>query len=497
MSIQRHKPHLILVVLDTTRARNLSCYGHERQTTPFLDEFARKAIVYQMANSTSPWTLPSHASLFTGMYPTQHRVRRPHTLSDVQAPVLAERLRQQGYQTAGFSSNSWISGEFGFDRGFDTFLCSWQLAAGEADFFQIRQRMREMDRLDAARLLVQSTVQGTPLRNLVNGLYGLRAFSYDKGARLINWHVRRWFQRNCEPDRPFFMFINYMEPHLPYRPPRGYRQLFMPPDLSPDRSLSINQDPFAYVVGAETMQESEFQILESLYDAELHYLDSRFGQLLQVLDEQGVLDKALLIITSDHGENIGDHGLMDHQYCLYDTLLHVPLLIRAPAGTYAPQVVDQRVETKDIFYTALDFLELEEESCSTELANRSLLPDRLGQHHRRHCFAEYLAPQPTLPELRAKYPGFDCPQYDRRLRAIYSDDGYKFIWASDGEHELYDLGDDPSETENLLPSEPKKAQELETVLEMTLPDLAEQVADAEEREISPAVRKRLEGLGYL
>ena len=210
-----------------------------------------------------------------------------------------------------------------------------------------------------------------------------------------------------------------------------------------------------------------------------------------------MLDNTLLIVTSDHGENIGDHGLMDHQYCLYDTLLHVPLLIRAPAGTYAPQVVEQRAETKDIFYTVLDFLGMEDEGGSTELSKRSLLPDRLGQQDRNHCFAEYLVPQPTVAELRARYPGFDCPQYDRRLRAIYSDDGYKFIWASDGKHELYSLEGDPSETTNLLDVEPEKAQELESALEKALPDVAEQTPDAEEQEMSRAVRKRLEGLGYL
>jgi arylsulfatase A-like enzyme len=498
MGARSDQPNVILIVLDTVRASNLSCYGHRRQTSPHLDELAAQAILYRRAVSPSPWTVPSHASLFTGLYPSQHGVHRRFHLLKPDVPVLPQTLQQQGYQTVSFSCNPWISHEFGFDRGFDQFFYGYQLVSGETDFFVLRRRARQIGILPAAKLAMQSVAQGNFLKNLVNGLYSFAARRYDKGAWMANQHVRRWLRRDYRPDRPFFMFINYLEPHLKYAPPRDYRKQFLSPNTTEKEVRSINQDGYAYVVRAVSMAERDFSLLEALYDAELRYLDDRFAELLELLEGQGVLENSLLIVTSDHGENIGDHGFMDHQYCLYDTLLHVPLIIRLPGTRNGSRIIHEMVEIKDIFATVLDCLGIESEIPHLALPGSSLLPDRLAERGPRFCMSEYLEPQPAIEELRLRYPGCECSQYDRRLRAVHSDDGYKFIWSSDGEHELYHLPEDPSEAVNLFGAYPEKAKELGRLLEVNLPPLKdEQDESTEELTMPRATRRRLEGLGYL
>src|SRR5690606_31642553 len=142
---------------------------------------------------------------------------------------------------------------------------------------------------------------------------------YDNGAWRINHdikrQIRRW-QQEREP-RPFFIFANYMETHLRYEPPRAYRERFLTP-AQQKRWRQINQNAWKFMSGEVAMLDEDWAILTALYDAELAYLDARLGQLVEFLRESGLLDNTILIVTADHGENLGDHQLMDHQYCVYD-----------------------------------------------------------------------------------------------------------------------------------------------------------------------------------
>lgn len=501
MTIRHKQPNIIFVVWDTARARNLSCYGHERLTTPTLDKLANQSVLYQHAVSVSPWTLPSHASLFSGLYPSQHNVDRRHkNLRDVQTPVLAESLRDCGYQTVGFSSNTWVSAEFGFDRGFEHFYYSWQIASGKTDFFEVNRKLKAATPAKSVKLLTDAFLSGTPVRNLANGLFSHVAFRYDKGARHANRQIRQWFGREYNPDRPFFMFINYMEPHLKYQPPSNYRKLYLPGNTSAERLDTINQDAFAYLADAVSMEDEDFPILEALYDAELTYLDYRFAELLEIIKDQGDFDNSMLIVTSDHGENIGDHGLMDHQYSLHETLLKVPLIIRFPGNKFASTIVDRLVESRDIMPTVLDYLRVTETHDEMDIHSRSLLPDRQEQHNQDICLAEYLQPQPSIAEMQEKYPGHDCSHYDRILRAIYNPNGYKFIWSSDGKHQLYDLAVDPDEMDNLYGERREYAEQLQKSLNATVPPIEEFLEENIETEwllTDSAIKKRLEDLGYL
>jgi arylsulfatase A-like enzyme len=336
------------------------------------------------------------------------------------------------------------------------------------------------------------------LRNLINGIYSKIAFRYDKGAWLTNRHVKSWFRSVHDVNKPFFMFVHYMEPHLKYSPPKKYRNLFHTGDNK--KIKKVNQNPFDYMIGKTGVTDGDFDFLERLYDAELAYLDTCFAEFINLLEEQDVLKNSIIILTSDHGENIGEHGLMDHQYCLYETLLHVPLLIYMPGFTPAPQVVNQSVEIKDIFPTILDFLNMEADLENLKFPGYSLLPNNLEHIESTHCLAEYLQPQPSIDELRSRYPGFDPSQYDRSLRSIIDADGYKLIWSSDGKHELYDLNLDPSENNNIVGINPTKAKELDRLLASYLPPLDENLGERVPSQLAiedPSIRKRLQDLGYL
>jgi arylsulfatase A-like enzyme len=296
------------------------------------------------------------------------------------------------------------------------------------------------------------------------------------------------------------MFVNYLEPHLKYQPPKRFRNSFLSADIDIRRIRAVNQDPYAYMVGAETMDEEDFTILKALYDAELRYLDYRFNELLNLLENQGILANSLVIISSDHGENIGEHGLMEHQYCLYDTLLHVPLLIRFPGKRNSSRQVHQIVETRNIFFTILDFLGIEDVIDPLNSSGSSLLSESVHNSTENIYLSEYLVPQPSVSELESRFPEGDCSQFDRLLRTIYSNDGYKFIWSSDDKHELYNLFEDPSEKQNLLPIRQKLTNDLNALISKNLPDISGLSQYDGENDWSvkdSSIYQRLKDLGYL
>jgi len=165
-----------------------------------------------------------------------------------------------------------------------------------------------------------------------------------------------WIRNGHDSLPPFFIFINYIDAHLPYKPCGPYDTIYLDRKIASAKVKKTNQDPHAYLAKKVAMNDDDFEILRSLYDGEISYLDFNVNQLFDLLSRLRILDKTLLIITSDHGENIGDHGLMDHVFCLYDTLLHVPLIIRYPKVFEPGSRIERQVQTTDIVPTILDIL---------------------------------------------------------------------------------------------------------------------------------------------
>jgi len=496
----RRLPNIIIVLIDTLRADHLSCYGYPRRTSPSIDAIAEKSCLYERAISPAAWTPPAHASLFTGAYPSRHGVDRSHLVLDPDLIPLPELLRGHGYRTFGVSSNYWLSRETRFDRGFDEFVHSWQLVqTGGANAPLQRQQRRQDLGLGRAGLDRKGLLPA--VGNFANKLFEkatkrLRVsfHAYDDGAWRVNHIVRRWLPRWKRDDRPFFAFVHYMEPHIRYAAPGRYHTMHVPGELAGARVQPLNQDPWKFLAGRVEMSAEDFEILRGLYDGEISYVDHRIGQLYGMLRDEGLLDDTALILTSDHGENLGDHSLMDHAYCLYDTLLQVPLIVHCPGVFTEGKRVGQQVQNLDIFPTILELAGVRDDGVWKQVQGSSLLNGAAEEG--RVAFAEYLEPQPPLPVLRKRFPGFEGKQYDRTLRAVRTQD-YKYVWASDGQHELYDLSQDAGEEHNVIGEQADKGRELRTALDGWLASFRHSARDQGNVELDEDMVKRLEELGYL
>ena len=465
---QEDRPNILLIVMDTARADHLSCYGHPHPTTPVLDQLAEEGTRFATAISPAEWTVPSHASLFTGTFPSRHSAVNQHRYLDGRLHTLAEVLGRLGYRTACFTNNAFISEATGLNRGF-------RLTDGPFRWNGSRRPTHLFWR--GMRKLTQWTGRK------------------DQGAMFTNLLVYRWLLRRWDGEHPFFLFINYVEPHMPHRwIPEPFRRRFLQLNgLEGADWRSVNMNYRAFLTGTAPMGEEDFAILRALYEAEMAYLDHRIGQLVAFLRRRGILDNTLLIITSDHGDNLGEHGLMHHAYALYETLIHVPLIIRYPPAFPAGMVVEQIVQTHDLFPTILHLAGVDEPTVWDQVQGFSLLPDHLSAHP-DYAVAELMRP---INEFAERYPDFDFSPFDRELRA-YRTRRYKYIWASDGRDELYDLVQDPGETDNLIHKRPDVAADLrQRLLAWMEAHPIEASTVTEVPEYDEAVLARLRDLGYV
>ena len=323
--------NVVLVVWDTVRAYNLSLYGYPRNTTPNLARWAREGVRYNLALAPAPWTYPSHTCFFTGQWPFQLNSQWKFSL-DTADPTLAEFLTSQGYQTAGFSANTnCCNYETGLGRGFAHF-----------EDFPL-----------TPRALLGRTVAGRWI--LMNILY--RGFYHDikwirlqsRGAYATTEAFLGWLRRR-RPDRPFFAFLNYFDAHAPYVAPPGHEGRFGIRPRPP-------QD-YDFLLGQMARENSlptkrEIQLARDGYDDCIAFLDEQLGRLLGALRGQGLLENTVVIITSDHGEEFGDHGHFGHGSGLHLDAIGVPLVILAPGGP-AGRVVDSPVSLRDLPATVVD-----------------------------------------------------------------------------------------------------------------------------------------------
>ncbi len=461
------RPNVLLIVIDTARADYLSCYGCPHPTTPTLDRLAAEGARFTTAISPAEWTVPSHASLFTGTFPSRHNAVNQHRYLDDRLHTLAEVLGWLGYRSACFTNNAFIDESTGLNRGF-------QVTDGPFRWNGSRQPSHLLWR--GMRKLTQWTGRK------------------DQGAMFTNLLVRRWLRR-WSGEHPFFIFINYVEPHMPHRwIPEPFRRRFLRLNgLEKADWRSVNMNYRAFLTGTTPMSDEDFAILRALYEAEMAYLDHRIGQLVAFLERRRVLDDTLLIVTSDHGDNLGEHGLLHHAYSLYDTLIRVPLVLRYPKAFPPGTVVEQTVQTHDVFPTILHLVGMEDPTVWEQVQGFSLLPEHLPRRP-DYAVAELMRP---INEFAKHYPEFDFLPFDRELRA-YRTRRYKYIWASDGRDELYDLLQDPGETDNLIHKRPNVAADLRQRLLAWMEDHPPEVSTpAHIPEYDATILARLRELGYV
>ncbi len=500
-SSDRHdaRPNVVLVVLDTQRIDRLGCYGYDRPTTPRLDAFAADARVYETCLSAGVWTLPSHASIFTGLFPCEHGANMNYFVLDEDFYTMAELLARLGYETVAFSNNPAIEPNGSLSQGFHRVIEPVLLheARGNSVY-------RFVD-----EVLHPAGVMGTWLG---------AATARDDGAKFTNQLVARWLDER--ETGPFFLFINYMEPHSPYRPHLPHRRLFVPSedlDASYRIPWSIFREFEFSLLKRDSFSPAILQLLSHVYDAETRVLDDYVGELLEILAAHVPLDDCLVIIVADHGQNLGEHHLLRHNWCVYDTLAHVPLIIRYPKRL-SPGRTDRLVQTTDLLPTVMDAVHGQPVRTPSTFG-RSLFPPPSGQPQPPPASspgtAEGAAADLTGPvaviELtstgkvttslirRRLDPQFDPTPFEGVFRAIRQGP-WKYIVSPGGRQELYHVVDDPGELTNLIGIHRDVARRLAERLEEWL-STARQHPPRTGQEKVPAMNKetqeRLRQLGYL
>ncbi|MFP8951441.1 sulfatase [Natrialbaceae archaeon A-arb3/5] len=479
--------NVVLVVLDTARAKSVGA-----ETTPEMDRLAAEGTAFENAFATAPWTVPSHASFFTGTYPSEHGTHGNHTYLDDELRTLPEAFSDGGYQTIGVSNNTWITEEFGFDRGFDELRKGWQYIQSDADMGAVVRGEDLREKLDATR---NRLLDGNPFVNAANILYSevFQPAGDDGADRSTTW-VNRWLA-NRDDERPFFLFCNFIEPHVEYDPPREYAERFLPDGTSYDDAVAIRQDPRAYDCEDYGISEREFEMLRGLYRAELAYVDEQVASLRRALEANGEWEETLFIVCGDHGEHIGEHGFFGHQYNLYDTLLNVPLLFHGGPFTGGGSR-DDLVQLLDLPATVLDAVGIDDPELRDQWSSRSMYPGSQTAS-RDAVFAEYVAPQPSIDRLEARFG--EIPdrvyEFDRRLRAVRTDE-YKYVRGDDGFERLHDVRDDPFERTDVSSEKPERVGLLRSQLKEQFGSFTSTTSE-ETVSMQDGTKERLADLGYL
>lgn len=348
-------PNIILIVLDTARAKSFSCYGYHRLTTPNIDNIAENGILFERCFTPANWTPPSHASLFTGLYPSEHGCHfagNPFLSSAIL--TLPEILREIGYHTCGITCNGLISSFFGYDRGFDTFCEIFQFFSARKIRFSGRSKKEKAFEL-LQMILKQESGLDTVGEFLLHWFYRKtlgavidNATPYTKRALKL---ARRFF--SLQIDRPRFLFLNLMQAHCYYNPPRKVRGVWSSHSLSKKQINFDRMNYYAFNVDPATIQWDE---LVNLYDEELLFLDSEVGKFFVWLRENRHLENTVVVLTADHGELIGEHNLVDHICGLYNEVLWIPLILYYPSFG-SGKVLSWPVQLHDLFATILSITE--------------------------------------------------------------------------------------------------------------------------------------------
>ncbi len=347
-------PNVLLIVLDTVAADHLSLYGYERPTSPTMVELAERGIRFDRVQATSSWTLPSHASMFTG--------RWPHELSagwltplDRTYPTLAEFLSSRGYATAGFVANYWYcASDSGLERGFDSYkdyifprltaLKSASLVDRSVKGIMGVERFLE-DRLDIDLLR-------TPAQRL-----WLLVNADRKDAAVVSREFLTWLAGRRQPERPFFAFMNYYDAHAPYQLPSGRIHRFGIQPSDPRESDMIER---WWPMDKTAISPRDIAFAHNAYDDCVADLDEELGRLFDELRRRAVLETTWVIIAADHGESFGEHaGVFCHGTSLYQTELHVPLVIIPPGGSPSKRVVTETVSLRNLAATIVDVLDFD------------------------------------------------------------------------------------------------------------------------------------------
>ena len=449
--IEEVRPNVVLISVDTLRADHLSCYGYERATSPRIDQLAAEGALFETAISSTSWTLPAHAALFTGLADSVHGCLDDNQRLDGRRVTLAERLRDAGYQTVGFFSGPFLHPVFGLSQGFDEYV----------------------DCTSFAEWSSKRTTSGEPL---VEGGGAMRRAAADVTNATVYGRVRDWLR--SEHRQPFFMFIHMWDVHADYIPPPPYDRQFDPDYKGPVTGRNVFFDES---INAQ-MPARDIAHLVALYDGEIAWTDYHVGMIMDELDALKLRDSTIVVLLSDHGEEFFEHGGKDHRRTLYDEVIHIPLIIRMPGRVPARGRFSEQARMIDVLPT---ILELANVTPPKVIMGQSLVPLFKGEK----------LPDDTLALSELYSVG-------RKLRSFRRNE-YKLIFDERRQRGLvFDLLADPGEKTVL--ADPDNATVRLALGDMRqglkwLSDFIKIVgaADGTSPELPNSLRQHLETLGYI
>ncbi len=452
------RSNILLITIDTLRADHLSSYGYERATSPIIDGLAAKGVRFENAIVQWPKTAPSFASIFTATYPKDNGiVRRVGVRLPQELRMLAEVLRDQGFATHAVVSNGAVASEFNFDQGFDTYIESWKLSP---------------------------PVEGTD----------------PAGAAAVT-QLAQAVIGDHDPSRPYFLWVHYLDPHFPYAAPEPLTDRFEGDAyFEPDEQLEIKDVPIRQMAGIGTDQvlngRTDLAYYKARYDAEIAYADAQVGHLLDFMGDRGLLENTLTILTSDHGESLGEHSYyFDHGRFGFQPGLRVPLVFHYP-GALEPHVDPDPVELIHLSPTILDF-------AGVELEDDRWMQGRSLSARLESASAEGVRPAFSQAGYATERKWQQIVQ-DRRFKLmnVIAGDEQRWVGGKGVFLTLYDLENDPGETVDVMEQFPEAAERLQRSLDQiwsaeSFSALVDEGATSPEREMDDETRRQLKALGYL
>ncbi|MFB6075231.1 MAG: sulfatase [Haloarculaceae archaeon] len=447
--------NVVLVTIDSLRADHVGCYGYDRPTTPEIDEMAEDGLSFD-AYANSHWTRASFPSIITSTYPLEYGGFE--YLSDERTTV-GTAVGAAGHATAAFHSNLWLSRDYNYDRGFDHFYDSKSDPS-------LLARARAWLKLNLDHDgLVYRTLQR--LYDTTEEKAGVDVGQTYKDAETITDEAIDWLDG---VEEPFFCWIHYMDVHHPYVPHDAAADaLGLDLDVSEREAIKLRRK---MLEEPGDLTDEEFRTLVDLYDTEIRYTDAEIGRLRDHVRSSFDGETAFLV-TADHGEEFGEHGGYSHNAGMYDEVMHVPLVVTDP-GDVTPGSQADLVELLDVAPTCCD---LAGAPVPDEYRGRSVL-SAAGSGEDAEVICETWRDEEYKLALRTRE--------------------WKFIWNREsGERELYDLADDPGETEDLAESEDAIAGEMEERLREHLQELAATNEELPDVSMDAETEQRLRDLGYL
>jgi arylsulfatase A-like enzyme len=455
------RPNVVLIVMDTVRADHISAIGYDRDTTPRLKQLAADSVVYANAEAASDITITSHASLFTGMYPSWHGAycQPPEAIYGRELaktyPTLAELMQASGYETIGVAANLYLRSDFGLERGFEEFRIPRPVPLlPDGTPYLLRRTMRR-----GLSFLVD-TAQ-------FDRLY---SFGEDIDSTLFSAVGQR-----RKPSAPLFVFMNYMDAHFPYVPPAPYNTQF------PGKRARMTQDILEAeqtIITTGHDQPAEYRPhCVSQYDGGIAYMDAQVGRVVDWLKRENAYDNTMIVVASDHGESFGERSRVGHANSPYQNLLHVPLLVKFPRGGQTG--VERRpVSLIDV---APSILAAAQAPVPATMQGRNLA----AAGEPRVLYGETFPCPVMQPPV--------CPG-GCTAKAIIAWP-MKYISSSNGKRELFDLSNDPNEQTNLFIRQQERATQLDGDLTAWRKNLPTQTRQT--KEVDPEKLKQLKGLGYI